>query len=509
MPRDVAMRARQLVGDDNVWPALSLVCFDDEVAAAMKFVFGASFVCRDSNSAKRVTFDKRVRRRCVTLEGDVFDPQGALSGGARAAGKPALLRLKELQHAQSQLEQAAEQLRELQTRHGRVHDDMQRRQQLQKQLELAQHESALLETRLQQSTYQEAADAVESMRSELVEAEQNERDAREQRAKLEQKSALLKQAMRDLEGARSGKMEEVARKIAQLKNEIAADKSEIDEAKQALDRSELEQEELEQELEAVQQQISTSNEQIESVQLNIAQARKTVAKTSGAYDELQVQLADEKELLSARDDELKRLREKKERLESQHADLIIELRRLEHQLSRAEKAREGAKAKVVRLMNEHDWIAKEKHLFGKPSSNFDFAAMDIAAEQQRLALKQKEMAQLAKKINKKALGMMEKAEKQYEELMKKRAIIENDRSKIQAVIAELDEKKNEALKKTWVKVNRDFGSVFAALLPGTQAKLEPPEGGSVLDGLEVSPTASMPCIYSGPAAVRAGEGGVR
>ena len=40
---------------------------------------------------------------------------------------------------------------------------------------------------------------------------------------------------------------------------------------------------------------------------------------------------------------------------------------------------------------------------------------------------------------------------------------------------------------TWVKVNRDFGSIFSMLLPGTQAKLEPPEDGdgSVLSGLEV------------------------
>jgi structural maintenance of chromosome 2 len=35
------------------------------------------------------------------------------------------------------------------------------------------------------------------------------------------------------------------------------------------------------------------------------------------------------------------------------------------------------------------------------------------------------------------------------------------------------------------QVNRDFGSIFSTLLPGTNAKLEPPEGGSVMDGLEV------------------------
>ena len=43
----------------------------------------------------------------------------------------------------------------------------------------------------------------------------------------------------------------------------------------------------------------------------------------------------------------------------------------------------------------------------------------------------------------------------------------------------------QALKTTWQKVNRDFGSIFSTLLPGTMAKLEPPEGCTVEDGLEV------------------------
>lgn len=44
------------------------------------------------------------------------------------------------------------------------------------------------------------------------------------------------------------------------------------------------------------------------------------------------------------------------------------------------------------------------------------------------------------------------------------------------VIGELDEKKRWALEDTWTKVNAWFGSIFSSLLPGTQAKLEPPEG---------------------------------
>ena len=82
-------------------------------------------------------------------------------------------------------------------------------------------------------------------------------------------------------------------------------------------------------------------------------------------------------------------------------------------------------------------------------------------------------------------AVFEKAEQEYQELMKKKRIIENDKEKIEAVIGELDEKKCEALNKTWEKVNHDFGSIFETLLPGTTAKLDPPEGQTVLDGLEV------------------------
>lgn len=53
------------------------------------------------------------------------------------------------------------------------------------------------------------------------------------------------------------------------------------------------------------------------------------------------------------------------------------------------------------------------------------------------------------------------------------------------MIAEVDEKKNEAIEKTWKKVNADFGSIFSTLLPGAQSKLVPSEGKSVHEGLEV------------------------
>jgi hypothetical protein len=91
----------------------------------------------------------------------------------------------------------------------------------------------------------------------------------------------------------------------------------------------------------------------------------------------------------------------------------------------------------------------------------------------------------AKKINKKVMGMIEKAEGEYTELLRKRKVVENDKKKIETVIENLDAKKKIELERVWKKVNKDFGSIFSTLLPGTSAKLEPPEGMQAWEGLEV------------------------
>eukprot|EP00951_Prasinocladus_malaysianus_P032379 scaffold315111_cov50-Prasinocladus_malaysianus.AAC.1 len=91
---------------------------------------------------------------------------------------------------------------------------------------------------------------------------------------------------------------------------------------------------------------------------------------------------------------------------------------------------------------------------------------------------------LKKRVNKNVMNMFEKAEEEYGSLMSKKNTLEKDKEKIQNVICELDEKKREALGVTWEKVNKDFGSIFSTLLPGTSAKLDPPEGETFMEGLE-------------------------
>jgi hypothetical protein len=64
-----------------VKPALSLIEYNPQIHPAMQWVFGQTFICKDMETAKKVTFHERILKKSVTLDGDVFDPSGTLSGG--------------------------------------------------------------------------------------------------------------------------------------------------------------------------------------------------------------------------------------------------------------------------------------------------------------------------------------------------------------------------------------------------------------------------------------------
>ena len=135
------------------------------------------------------------------------------------------------------------------------------------------------------------------------------------------------------------------------------------------------------------------------------------------------------------------------------------------------------------LLSEHKWLASEESEVGKEGGDYDFKRVKMEEVHSRVVALEEEQEQLGRRLNKKVLGMMEKAESEYEELLKKREIIEKDKSQIEKVIEELDVKK-ETLATTYAKVNRDFGSIFSTLLPDASARLEP-SNGNVLEGLEV------------------------
>jgi structural maintenance of chromosome 2 len=163
----------------------------------------------------------------------------------------------------------------------------------------------------------------------------------------------------------------------------------------------------------------------------------------------------------------------------------LELQKLGHNIQKTQKDKQQLTQAYATLQKEHDWIEDDKRSFGKPGTQYDFTGLNMSESKSTLANLTERFQGMKKKINPKVMNMIDNVEKKEVALKSMMKTVIRDKKKIEETIDSLDEYKKEALHKTWSKVNGDFGQILAELLPGSFAKLDPLEGKSISEGLEV------------------------
>lgn len=161
------------------------------------------------------------------------------------------------------------------------------------------------------------------------------------------------------------------------------------------------------------------------------------------------------------------------------------MQKLGHQIEKFHKEQQAAVQTVAHMEKEHEWIADEKDNFGRAGTPYDFKGQNIAECKSSLKTLTERFQGMKKKINPKVMNMIDSVEKKEVALKNMMKTVIRDKKKIEETIVSLDEYKKKALQETWQKVNGDFGQIFAELLPGSFAKLDPPEGKTINEGLEV------------------------
>jgi structural maintenance of chromosome 2 len=129
----------------KVRPALSLVGYPDEVAEAIAFVFNDTLICDDAASAQAVTFAREVGVRSVTLDGDVYEPSGTMSGGAAPSGSGVLVCAQELRAAEERVAVARRTLAELEREEVTRRAARDKWGERTREVEIKEHELRLLE----------------------------------------------------------------------------------------------------------------------------------------------------------------------------------------------------------------------------------------------------------------------------------------------------------------------------------------------------------------------------
>jgi structural maintenance of chromosome 2 len=145
------LNAANRLAPGRVRTALSLVGYADEVSRAIAYIFGDTLICDDANTAKAVTFSRDVGVKSVTLEGDVYDPSGTLSGGAAPNSSKILIQVQDLIAVEHKLRDAQARLNAIMKHEESSRDRRAQWKALGRELEIKRHEMNLLQEQVEGS----------------------------------------------------------------------------------------------------------------------------------------------------------------------------------------------------------------------------------------------------------------------------------------------------------------------------------------------------------------------
>lgn len=469
--------------------ALHLIGYEEDVVKAMEHVFGRVLVCPDMASAQKVTFDSGVRTKSVTLDGDVYDPSGTLSGGSSSSGgkASALELLGDLNSARAMLDNHEKNIAKLSSQLEALDAAGKQHRRVCSELEIKEHEAELLAKRLASSAAGRLLQEVETLQDEIMNAIPQAMETAKK--SLDSNQALVRKLEDQLVNAETAHQQaekEAESRMEQIKATHKAARDHLQEMRNKKEGCEVQMETLRKELERL------SRQEAEVLGPSVARLKTEVEKLKGAVESetdrlrvVQQRLGAEKEKMLESTSAISSARQSVEKCSEAIGHLSIEQTKMQSKLRESLRSQESAQALVSELEERHTWIQEDRERFGQEGTEYEFRSASVSAAREAVDTLQRRQEALSKKINKKAMHMFETAKDDYNVLVQKKRIIEQDKAKIESVIAGLDEKKLVALDRTWNEVNSSFGQIFSELLPGTSAKLEPPENKALSAGLEI------------------------
>ncbi|OZJ01733.1 hypothetical protein BZG36_05299 [Bifiguratus adelaidae] len=474
--------------------ALQLVGFEKEVKTAMEYVFGNTLICESNVDAKLVAFDKNIRMKSVTFEGDVYDPSGTLTGGSSSTSHGILQQLQELRNIRRDLRVQQQKFAEVEGRLKSSEPMRTEYNRLKQGIDLKDHEISLLQTRIDSSTHAQMSNEVLRLESALNAEHTKLEEARKRQVEIKKRINDLEKEMREFNSNKDSKLAELnaSTQLPVIPDKLRSAKAHVSEHSQGIRDKQREIQALKFELEQLEADLKKAEEDAHAVrdvleQLHTERAAliANIERMSKQHQSLQAELEAEREQLQMFNEELDDLQKALKMKTAKHNDSKLELQKLKHEIDRFSKERAHAEHAIEDLERKYDWIVDQKQYFGQEGSQYDYHNVNLSDARRTLRQLEDKYNTMRKKINVKVMNMIDNVEKKEASLKGMLSTVQKDKMKIEDTINSLEDYKKQALEKTWEKVDVDFGAIFGDLLPGNTAKLIPSANDNISTGLEV------------------------
>lgn len=469
-----------------------IISYDKEYNNIMNYVLGRTIICTDMDCALNIARIGRYNYKIVTLEGEVLNPGGALTGGSiKGKNSNVLGRKREIEELTESINEKKKHYEELIALVKSIKEEIKKRDEgilnkrdevHEKNIELTKKESEIQGLKNDTDKLKRSLEAAK----EELEKTINEKENILKRLKikeseiesLENENSFNKSKSVELEEIINIKVQEVNDNDTKL-TEMKIDKATLDEAiqnrKNELSRMVSETQNTTIKNESLSKENAENRNGIESLQLDIKVKNKNIQENIAKIENLE---------LNFKDDEML-----KEKLKQEFKEKDNMISGILEEISRKEM--EVNKKEIIKAKKESD----KEHVYTKLNEELELTyaeALDICEPvihedslKQEISVTKSKITKLGV-VNLAAIEEYEEVKEKYEFMSAQAEDLENAKKELISVIQDMTSEMKILFKDNFRILNYNFNETFKDLFKGGSAELILGEGDELTANIDIN-----------------------
>ncbi|PNZ45413.1 chromosome segregation protein SMC [Staphylococcus simulans] len=484
---DIMNTAQQATGFVGV--AADLISVDNTYSAIIYNLVGNTIIVDDLKHANELAQAIRYRTRIVTLEGDIVNPGGSMTGGGQRQTKSILAQRDELTQLREQLKQFEQQTTQFEKEVQAVKDEA----------------NQLSETYLKISQqYNEAKQAVHNIELELDRLKKSEAHIKSEHEEFEfeKNDGYQSEKSRETLEAKQQQKEQLAKKLADLEQQIESLTQLSKEGKESTAQLQQQLHQKQSDLAVLKERSKTQRQQLERIDNQIKQNQLQQEKLAEdielfnsdevtgqkAFETIQKDIEIKQQEKADLNERLDVLKGKRQETNASIEEFDDKLQETHRDILSIENSYQDIKAEQSKLdvliSHSMDHLNDDYHLTFEAAKDLYEQDEPIDALRQKVKLTKMSIEELGP-VNLNAIEQFEEVYERFTFLDEQRTDLREAKATLEQIIREMDQAVMDRFKTTFHAVQGHFSEVFKSLFGGGQAELKLTDDDYLTAGVEI------------------------
>lgn len=471
-----------------------LVSCRNNLEKIKNYLLGRILVASDLESAVNISRNINSRYKIVTLDGDIINPGGAISGGSQQKkGSELLGRKRIIEELTEKNKVIKRKLSSIQNRVKEIEDNLSRVklarkkntdviQKLKLKANNLKNYLDNINHRFQEKKqgYEQVTAASKQKNQQLIQLQREKTGAKKEVAAIDSNQSRDKEKISSLEDT----LQTLRQDIAKINEKITTNKVKLASRKEKLTNLQERRKELKYQLKQIEidlknyldtfDNLEQKINNIKEKQNNLAEKRST---TEIKLKELENRCFEIKEKISLREAKHQKLKEKTSSFQSKVSELKERLHKLELKQSRLKAKKEST---LEHLQENYDLSP------GEADSEMRIEIQDYGEIKKKIKELKNSISNLGE-VNTGSIREYEELQERINFLYEQEQDLIEARDSLKKVISEIEEKMGEKFHTTYSQVKNEFENIFQKLFSGGKARLKLTEPDELLKtGVEIS-----------------------